>query len=62
MASADIALVRGLNFLERCQKRLRLINSNSDKAQLVHGKAEVSEMLARSYVTKPYEKCLLLID
>ena len=47
MTSADIALVRGLNFQAGCSDRL-CVNSDFDETR-VSGMAEVSEVLAHHH-------------
>ena len=49
MASADIALVCGLNFQVGCQGRLRVNSDAADKALAYWDIAEVSEVLAYNH-------------
>ena len=58
MASADIALVCGLNFQMGCQDRLR-VNSDADQA-LANGIAEVSESLKKSFpISSSSWRCII---
>ena len=53
MASADIALVCGLNFQVGCQDKLHVI-ADADEALAYNGLAEVSEVLAHNHFNFGY--------